>query len=122
MVNEFADWIIRELTGYLLAIGHFVEDPASRNQWVVVVRQLPSTRPNTDLRRAIFPVILLGPRGSRGSRGKVMEDANKLVEAVIRRDDVPCGAAHIISLGEAQGPGITAEDRVWASLDFELIF
>ena len=123
MLDDFMDWLTKLLpTNYVVATGAWQDTPAAANTFFAAVRQLPGGAPVTDVRRARFHVTLLGPRNGRQHQQAIMATATELAEKAIARATVPCGAAHAASMGEAQGPGLTTENRPWASLDFELIF
>lgn len=122
MLDEFVDWLETLLPSYEMATGAWQDGPAVATTFFAAVRQLPGGTPVVGVRKARFHVTLLGPRNGRTHQQSIMDDASKLVADAITRAAVPCGAAHIVSLGEAQGPGLTTENRPWASLDFELIF
>lgn len=122
MLGEFTDWLEDLLPGYVMVTGAWQDDPTMAASSFAAVRQNPAGSPVVGVRRARFHVTLLGPRNGRQNQLAIMADAAELAGKAITRATVPCGAAHIVSMGEAQGPGLTTENRPWASLDFELIF
>ena len=123
MLDEFMTWLGGLLpVSYVLATGTWQDSPAVAGSFFAAVRQLPGGAPVVGVRRARFHVTLLGPRNGRQHQQTLMGDAAELAAKAITRATVPCGAAHVVSVGEAQGPGLTVENRPWASMDFELIF
>lgn len=122
MLDEFTDWLEDLLPGYVMVTGAWQDDPTMAASSFAAVRQNPAGSPVVGVRRSRFHVTLLGPRNGRQHQQALMGDATELAAKAITRATIPCGAAHVVSMGEAQGPGLTVENRPWASLDFELIF
>jgi len=123
MVVEFQEWLSALLgTKYTPWVGPWVDTAKNKDKFLVSIQQNPGGATIVDLQRANYKVILLGPQNGRDKQLEVMGDAQTLINATIERAIIPCGAAHVRSLGAAMGPGLTEEDRAWAQLNFELIF
>lgn len=123
MVVEFQQWLSALLgPKYTPWVGPWVDTAKNKDKFIVSIQQNPSGPTIVDLQRANYKVILLGPQNMREKQLEIMGDAQALVNATIERAIIPCGAAHVISLGAAMGPGLTEEDRPWAQLNFELVF
>ena len=123
MVVEFKDWLMALLpAGYVPFIGMWQDVKQNQGQFLVSITQEQAGGPSADVQRANYRVILLGPQNGREHQLKIMNDAQQLIESAISRAIIPCGAAHVTSLGSAMGPGLTAENRAWAQLNFQLIF
>lgn len=125
MVVEFKDWLMACLppaATYVPFIGMWQDTRQNEKQFLMAVQQEPAGGPVVDLQRANFRVILLGPQNGREHQLQIMTDAQALITAAVDRAIIPCGAAHVISLGAAMGPGLTTENRPWAQLNFQIIF
>lgn len=123
MVVEFKDWLVA-LLGYQYDpwIGPWVDTASNKNKFMVAIRQDAAGATVVDSQRANYRVVLLGPQNGREHQLKIMSDAQKLVSLTIERAIIPCGAAHVQSLGAAMGPGLTEEDRPWAELSFQVSY
>lgn len=121
MFDDFVDWLVSILpTEYAVSVGMWQDTP--QLEFVAAVRQAPAGAPVVDTRTARYEVTLVGPRNRRDQQGKILADAAALVATAIARETMPCGAAHVRSMGEPMGPGLTTENRAWARLTFEVIF
>lgn len=122
MLNDFTDWVERNISGYSVLIGAFIESSADHAKHVCVVQQSGGSPSTMGARFPRFRVFLLGPRNDRGASRKVYEDADSLVRACIDHLDLPCRAASVKALVEPVGPNFTKEGRAWAQIDFEIIY
>ena len=123
MVVEMADWLKAILGAkYELWVGAWEDNKANKDKFIVSAQQLPGSGPVVDVRTANYKIILLGPQNGQATKLEIMQAGSALVAACIEHAIIPCGAAHIVSLGEAMGPGLTAENRPWAQVNFRLIF
>lgn len=122
MVLDFQEWVAIFLPDYEAWIGPWEDNPANKNKFVFGIQQQSGGAPVVDIQRANYRVVLLGPQNGKNQKLKVMRDCQALIDATIQHEIMPCGAANVRSLGAAMGPGLTAENRPWAQLNFELIF
>lgn len=122
MLLDFQQWVSVYLPDYKPWIGPWEDQPADKERFMVSIQQQPGGAPVLDVQTANYRVVLLGPQNAKTQKNKIMSDADLLIKAAIKREIMPCGAANVLSLGAAMGPGLTQENRPWAQLNFELIF
>lgn len=122
MVLDFQEWVAIYLPDYKPWIGQWEDLPDDKNKFLVSIEQQSGGNPVVDVQYANYRVVLLGPQNGKNKKLQVMADAQLLIDAAIKHEIMPCGAANVRSLGAAMGPGLTAENRPWAQLTFELIF
>lgn len=122
MLDSFADWVERHISGYTLRLGDINESQADYPRSLCVIQQSGGVSPTMGVRFPRFRVFLLGPRNGGAHAKQILGDANKLVIAAMDHLDVPCKAANVKTLVEPIGPNFTKEGRAWTQLDFEIIF
>ena len=122
MSEEFRDWIINIIgKAYTPFQGQWVEDDSNSDSYYCVF-QYGGRAPVTEVRYPSFTVLLLGPRNTRSAVSKLSQDSELVMQHVTSEGrSVPCGAANVRALREPVGPGYTVENRVWFSLQFEII-
>ena len=122
MFDEFAAWVSAVLGAqYQTSRGQWVDSSALSGVWIASIHAMGGPAVDVDDRRPRFRVILLGPRNGRQHSVAIGQHADSLVRATID-GAAPCGAAHIRAITEPAGPGYTAENRAWYSLDFQLTY
>lgn len=120
-LDDLRDWFALMLPDYTLALGQWVEPPNGDTSRYVVIQAAGGGAPVLDVRYPRFRVILLGRRQHPEDAPGIMTDAGALVTAGIE-DSRPCNAALLRATGEPTGPGLTTENRAWASFTIEVIF
>lgn len=123
MFDAFVDWLKLTVSAdrYSYSRGMWVDSPALETVWIAAVLANGGPGPDVEDRRARFRLLLLGPRNGRQYADDVQADMETLMQAALG-DSKPCGAASVRAIGEPSGPGYTAENRAWVSIDFEVLF
>lgn len=122
MLLDFQQWVSLYLPEYEPWIGPWEDNAGNKNKFIASIQQQSGGKPVLDMQYPNYRLVLLGPQNGKQHKLKVLADAQSLVDAAIKHEIMPCGAANIVTLGAAMGPGLTQENRPWAQLNFELIF
>ena len=122
MYSHFMDWV-ESIVGstFQMSSGQWQDHPGLDDIWVAAVLSQGSLAIDVDDRKPRYKVIVLGPRNGRQHVMALAAVAEALAEATLG-DLLPCGAASVRVMSEPTGPGYTTEDRVWFSVDFQLIY
>ncbi|RSE88594.1 phage tail termination protein [Achromobacter denitrificans] len=123
MFEQFKEWVALTVPAstYAFSRGMWQDGPEVAQQWFCALLQMPGAAPDVDDRRPRYRVLLLGPRNGREHAGAIQATAEALAQAALG-DIAPCGAASVRAIGEPVGPGYTAENRPWYSVDFQVLF
>lgn len=122
MFDAFLDWVKAVLgDGYEYSSGMWIEHASLNAKFICSIRHSGGPAPSVDDRRQRFQVILLGPRNGREHTKSVSDAMESLAQAAIG-DSTPCGAASVRAGGEPDGPRFTTENRVYYTLDFQVLF
>src|SRR5690606_8936226 len=109
-------------TQYQYSRGQWVDSSATNDLWIASVHAMGGPGPDVEDRRQRFRVILLGPRNGRQHAAAIQGHMETLVQAAMAVDPIPCGAASIRAINEPVGPGFTAENRAWCSVELQVTF
>lgn len=122
MLDEMKEWIESILaSAFVYAKGQFIDSEAMADKSVCSIRAFGGAAIDVDDRRPRFRIVLFGPRGERSAVSMVQAAAESLVQGSLGAT-APCGAAAVRTIGEPVGPGFTAENRAWFSLDLQVTF
>lgn len=107
---------------YAVSLGAWSEQgETNRNIWFCAIISNGGAPIDVDDRRKRFRIVLAGRRDTPEDKLQVSEDMELIVQATLG-DTAPCDAAAIRAMGEPIGPGTTAENRAWYSLDLQVTF
>lgn len=123
MLNEMEAWIssiIAPFGAFTMAVGEWVEPTGAAEAMYCALTQEGGRAVDVEDRRPHYRVVILGRRNKRGDSKTLAAAAEALVAASIDGSFIPCGAASIRAMGEPVGPGFTAEQRAWFSIDFQI--
>lgn len=124
MLSELEAWlnaIIPASYGFTFVVGEWVEPTNGDDIRYCAITQEGGRDVDVDDRRPNYRVVLIGRRNQRGDARELAAAAEILMKATIDPALLPCGAANIRAMGEPVGPGVTAEQRAWFSLNLQLL-